>query len=137
MIDIHAVQSELADRLAAVLDGVAAVVADVPVSPHAGVVYVAPADDWLTADADDESFCGVSVGLVAELVAGTLDPSASLEWIATVLSLLWSGCSAGIDVAGDVTRPLSAGRPSIAQDGTGSEWIVCRVEFARLRVEED
>ena len=116
--------------LAAAVDAVCDVDQAVPYQPtrlSPSLAYVEPADPWKQ---PDESYGGVSVGLVVVLVAGSTDPVEALGWLDVQSSALM--VSAPVDVGDDVVSAVSVGAPIRLTDDGGGVFFACRVEFSRF-----
>lgn len=107
------------------------IAAAVPAVPVAWGGYVWPATDWVTI-ADEPTYCGMSVGLVFDVVAGITDLAHSQAWLADRIAEVWDACSGGVDLGGDETIPERSFVVGIVRSAEGAELLVARTEFSRV-----
>lgn len=101
-----------------------------PVNPQGRAAYVWPANDWVT---PGEAFCGVSVGLVVDVVIGTGNLIAAQEWLAARVHEIWS--AGAVEFAdGETTEPERTVRTVVIGRGDG-ELLAVRTEYTRFVVE--
>lgn len=125
-----------AELIAAAIADVCDVAQSVPYRPtrlEGRMAFVEPADPWKERD---ESFCGISVGLDAYLVAGSTDPVGAVRWLDTQSTVLMS--HPGVRIGDDVVRVEAIDPPFLfVHDAGSSRMFACRVEFSRFTTPEE
>jgi len=121
----------IADAIADVCD-VAQAVPMRPTRLEGRMAFVEPADPWKQLD---DSFCGISIGLDAYLIAGSTDPIEAGRWLDAQSTALMG--HPGVDVGDDVVRAVEVDPPFLfAQGNPVATFFACRIQFSRFIQEE-